>query len=281
MSRRTVLITGSSSGFGRVSAHYLADQGWQVLAVVRKGADGESLRAEAVQGGWGDRLHPLIYAITEEEQVRALAADVGQRAPALHGLINNAGTAYPGPLEILPLADLRAQFEINVFAQVAVTQAVLPLLRAARGTVINVSSMGGRMVFPVTGAYHASKYALEALSDAWRVELRPFGVKVVVVEPGGSPTAIWDRGAQHGRRAVGDGGRYQRLIDRYQRLARDSATQGFPPSAFARLCERILHARNPAARYSLPARTSLLIALRPFIPDRLWDWFVARAFRWQ
>jgi NAD(P)-dependent dehydrogenase (short-subunit alcohol dehydrogenase family) len=281
MFMRTVLITGCSSGFGRVSAQHLAARGWQVLAVVRKDADAESLAAEAAQGGWGDRLQPLTYAITEEEQVRALATDVGRRVSALHGLINNAGTAFPAPLELLPLADLRTQFEINVFAQVAVTQAVLPPLRAAGGTVINVSSMGGRMVFPVTGAYHASKYALEALSDAWRVELRPFGVRVVVVEPGGSPTAIWDRGAQHGRRAVGDGGRYQRLIDNYERLARESATLGFAPGAFARLCERILNTHNPAARYSLPIRTSLLIALRPLIPDRLWDWIVAGAFGWR
>lgn len=280
MTSRTVLITGCSSGFGRITALHLASQGWRVLAVVRRAADAESLTVEAAQAGSGAQLVPLVYAITDQAQVRALADDVCQRTGELHGLINNAGTAFPGPLELLPMADLRAQFEINVFAAVAVTQALLPVLRAARGMIINVSSMGGRMVFPVTGAYHASKFALEALSDAWRVELRPFGVKVVVVEPGGSPTAIWDRGGEHGRQAIGTGGHYQPLIERYDRLARDSASQGFPPGDFARLCERIVNSRNPAPRYSLPARTRLLIALRPLIPDRLWDWFVGRAFEW-
>lgn len=276
----TILITGCSSGFGRVTAFHLAQRGWRVLAVVRKAADAESLRNEAAQKNVS--LEPLVCAITDDAQVAELGRTVATLTPALDALLNNAGTAYPGPLEILPLADLRAQLEINVVAQVAVTQALLPLLKAARGTILNVSSMGGRMAFPVTGAYHASKFALEALSDSLRLELAPFGVKVVVIEPGGSPTAIWKTSEQNAR-ALYTGGRaeaYRRLIARYAKLADASARDGFPPEQFALLVERILMNPQPRARYSLPFRTTLNILLRRFLPDAVWDQMMRRLFRW-
>lgn len=277
---RAILITGCSSGFGRVTAFHLAQRGWRVLAVVRKATDAESLRAEAAQKNVS--LEPLVCAITDDAQVAELGRTVAALTPALDALLNNAGTAYPGPLEILPLADLRAQLEINVVAQVAVTQALLPLLKAARGTILNVSSMGGRMAFPVTGAYHASKFALEALSDSLRLELAPFGVKVVVIEPGGSPTAIWKTGEQNAR-ALYTGGRaevYRGLIARYAKLAEASARSGFPPEQFAVLVERILLNPHPRARYSLPFRATLNILLRRFLPDAVWDRMMRRLFRW-
>ncbi|MDW8326749.1 MAG: SDR family NAD(P)-dependent oxidoreductase [Anaerolineales bacterium] len=276
----TILITGCSSGFGRATALHLAQRGWRVLAVVRKVADAENLRAEALQKNI--TLEPLVCAITDDAQVAELGRTVAMLSPTLDALLNNAGTAYPGPLEILPLADLRAQLEINVVAQVAVTQALLPLLKAARGTILNVSSMGGRMAFPVTGAYHASKFALEALSDSLRLELAPFGVKVVVIEPGGSPTAIWKAGEQNAR-ALYTGGRaeaYRGLIARYAQLAEATAREGFPPEQFAALVERILMTPHPRARYSFPFRTTLNILLRRFLPDAVWDRVMRRLFRW-
>lgn len=270
----TILITGCSSGFGRLTAVHLAQKGWRVLAVVRKEADAEDLRQPNIE--------PLVCAITDDAQVEALGRTVAALTPQLDALLNNAGTAYPGPLEILPLTDLRAQLEINVVAQLAVTQALLPLLRAARGTILNVSSMGGRLAFPVAGAYHASKFALEALSDSLRIELAPLGVKVVVIEPAGSPTAIWKAGEQNAR-ALYHGGRaadYQQLIKNYARLANDSATQGFPPERFAQLVERILNSSNPRARYALPFRASLFIFLRYLLPDWVWDAIIRRTFGW-
>ncbi len=277
---KTVVITGCSSGFGRATALRLAQRGWRTLAVVRKAGDAESLRAEAAQKQV--TLEPLVYTITDDAQVAELGRAVAALTPRLDALLNNAGTAYPGPLELLPLADLRAQLEINVVAHVAVTQALLPLLRAARGTIINVSSMGGRMAFPVTGAYHASKFALEALSDSLRLELAPFGVKVVVIEPGGSPTAIWKAGEQHAR-ALYAGGKaeaYRGLITRYAGLARASARDGFPPEQFAALVERILSEPRPRARYSLPFRTTLNLLLRRFLPDAVWDRLMRKLFQW-
>lgn len=261
-----------------MTALHLARRGWRVLATVRQEADRAGLLAEAA----GAALEVFLCDVTDEAQVAALAEAVAARTPALAALVNNAGTAFPGPLELQPIADLRRQLDVNVVAPASVARACLPLLKAARGLIVNVSSMGGRVVFPVTGAYHASKFALEALSDAWRIELAPFGVRVVVIEPGGSPTAIWGAGERQAGPALGDphAEAYRPLIDRYLKLAAASAQAGFPPVHFAELVERILSTSNPAARYVLPAGAGRMIWLRRWLPDWAWDRLVRRTFRW-
>lgn len=275
---KTIVITGCSSGFGRAAALRLARRGWRVFATVRKDADRVSLLAEAA----GAPLEVCLCELTDAAQVAALAQAVLAQAPRLDALLNNAGTAFPGPLELQPIADLRRQLEVNVIAQAAVTQALLPTLKAARGVILNVSSMGGRVAFPVTGAYHASKFALEALSDAWRIELAPFGVRVVVLEPGGSPTAIWGSGEKNGAAALEDprAAAYRPLIDRYLKLADASARHGFPPEQLAALVERVLAEPRPRARYVLPARAGFNIFLRELLPDAVWDFALRRIFRW-
>lgn len=275
---KTILITGCSSGFGRVTALHLARRGWRVFATVRKHSDREGLLAEA----YGVPLDVFLCDVTDPSQVSSLSQSVSSVTPALDALLNNAGTAYPAPVELLPLDDLRRQLEINVVAQVAVTQAVLPLLKAARGVILNVSSMGGRIAFPITGAYHASKFALEALSDALRIELAPFGVRVVVLEPGGSPTAIWGTGEQNAGAVLADPGAeaYRPLMDRYLKLARASARHGFPPQAFADLVERVLNDPRPRARYTLGRNTALNLLARRLLPDGAWDAVIRRVFRW-
>jgi NAD(P)-dependent dehydrogenase (short-subunit alcohol dehydrogenase family) len=207
---------------------------------------------------------------------------LGGPGARLDALLNNAGTAFPGPLELQPLADLRRQLEINVVAQVAVTQAFLSLLKAARGMILNVSSMGGRVAYPVTGAYHASKFALEALSDSLRMELRPFGVRVVVIEPGGSATAIWGTGEKNAGAIQADPGveAYRPLIERGLRLARASARRGFPPERFAELVARILDDPRPRARYALGRNAQVVLLVRRFLPDWAWDAIMRRVFRW-
>lgn len=279
---KTILITGCSSGFGRATALRLAGRGWRVLATVRREADRESLLADNAGQAQPGGLEVLLCEVTDDDQVAALGQAVRARAPRLDALLNNAGTAFPGPLEFQPLADLRRQLEINVVAQIAVTQAVLPALKAARGVIVNVSSMGGRVAFPITGAYHASKFALEALSDALRIELAPFGVRVVVVEPGGSPTAIWGSGEKNAGALLAGPGleTYRPLIDRYLRLAQASAREGFPPEHFAALVERLLAAPRPRARYVLPASAARTIGLRRLLPDWAWDAVMRRLFRW-
>ena len=280
--QKTAVITGCSSGFGRATALHLARAGWQVFATVRQESDRDSLLVQAQSEGCRDSLAVLLCDITQQEQVRVLAATVQAATPWLDALVNNAGAAFPAPLELLPLDALRAQLEINVVAQLAVIQALLPSLKAARGTIINVSSESGRLVFPVTGAYHISKFALEALSDALRMELAPFGVHVVVLAPGPSPTAIWGTSRQRAlaRMAEVDTSAYAHLIAAVEQAAAQRARTGFPPRAFAETVLKILSARHPRARYAIPWQAGVRIGLRRLLPDAGWDWLVRRMLRW-
>jgi len=283
-SSKTIVITGCSTGFGRVTALHLARQGWHVFATVRKHSDRESLLAEAAAQGAAERLTPVICDITQAEDVRNLAQIVAAETPQLNALLNNAGTAYPGPLELLPLDDLRAQFELNVIAQMGVTQALLPLLKAGRGTIINVSSIGGRIASVINGPYCASKFALEALSDTLRLEVAPFGVRVVVIEPGASPTAIWETGRKRGlaglARHEGGAGDYAPLVAAVEKFYVRSATHGFPPERFAETVLEILNTPRPRARYTLPRRVAWMIRLRHLAPDGLWDWGLRQMLKW-
>jgi len=279
---RSIVITGCSTGLGRATALRLARNGWQVFATVRREADAASLAVEAEGTGSDGRLVLTLCDITVAEDVARLGSLVRERVQKLEALLNNAGTGYGGPMETIPLEDVRAQLEINTIGHLAVTQALLPLLKAARGTIINVSSVGGRMVFPVNGAYNMSKYALEAMSDALRVELAPLGVKVVIMEPAGSPTAIWSTTTNRGltRSLAGPNQEYAPLIDAVRRYARLSETTGFPPELFARAVERVLSQRRPPSRYPVPFTARILIGLHQLLPDSVWDWATRRVLRW-
>jgi NAD(P)-dependent dehydrogenase (short-subunit alcohol dehydrogenase family) len=283
-SSKTVVITGCSTGLGRVTAFHLARQGWRVFATVRKESDWDNLSNEAATHGLAYRLTPVLCDITDEAQVAALSRTVAVATPALDALVNNAGTAFPGPLEFLPLDDFRAQLEVNVVAQLSVTQALLPLLKAGRGAIINVSSIGGRVSVPITGAYCISKFALEALSDALRVEVAPFGVRVVVIEPGGSPTAIWETSMQRGRDRLAQrengAGDYASLIAAIETFYAGRATEGFPPQLFADTVLKILNRPRPRARYAIPRQAAWTIRVRRLAPDWLWDWSVRRRLKW-
>jgi NAD(P)-dependent dehydrogenase (short-subunit alcohol dehydrogenase family) len=238
--------------------------------------------AEAQALGCLERLAVLRCDITRDEQVREMAALLAGALPGLNALVNNAGTAYPAPLELLPLDALRAQLETNVVGQLAVTQALLPLLKAARGTIINVSSESGRVVFPITGAYHMSKFALEAMSDVLRIELAPFGVRVVVLQPGASLTAIWDTSRQRALAGMTgiDASAYASLIEAVEQAAGRRARMGFAPQAFAETVLKILNNDHPGARYAIPWQTGALMTFRRLLPDAVWDWFVRRALNW-
>ena len=277
---RTTLITGCSSGFGRATALHLLRRGWRVIGTVRRESDAEALRAEA--GGQATHLRAVLADITKAGDVAALAQAVAAEAPELDGLVNNAGTAFPAPLEFLSIDEFRAQLEINLVAQLAVTQAVLPCLKAARGTIVNVSSVGGRIATPMLGAYNASKFALEALSDVLRLELIPFGIRVAVIEPGASPTGIWktstDRPTPAAERAATSP--YAKLIERLQAFAMNARTTGFPPELFARTVERILESDNPKPRYALPGDIRMRLFLRKIVSDRMMDRLIRRRLGW-
>ncbi|GCE25843.1 short-chain dehydrogenase/reductase [Dictyobacter alpinus] len=292
MTQKTIVITGCSSGFGRCTALDLARRNWHVFATVRKDADKESLLQEAEQQKCQAHITPLLCDITQSEQVAKLVSDVeqilrteaGETQPLrLDALLNNAGTAYGGPIELMPLEDIRSQFELNVIAHVGVTQAFLPLLKAARGTIINVSSISGRISVPVTGVYSASKYALEALSDAWRLELAPFGVRMVLIEPASSPTDIWKTSLQRSSEHIGAAGEkspYARLVKMAESSAMQSMTKGFPVQKFADTVVRVLESPHPRARYGVPGSATVLMTLRRFLPDNLWDRLIRLAMHW-
>jgi len=280
MDKHTILITGCSSGFGRVTALTLAQQGWHVFATVRKAADRESLLAEAEIRQCQDTLTTFICDVTQQEQVMALVHEITKSTPRLDALVNNAGTTYAGPLELLSLDDVRAQFEVNVIAQLGVIQAMLPLLKAAKGTIINVSSVSGRIATPVTGAYSASKFAIEAISDTLRLELAPFGIHVVIIEPGSSPTGIWKTSMERARATLDThrNGPYARLLDKGEKMGQHSSNTGFPPSLFAETVIKVLASKHPRARYPIPRAATIQIALRTLLPERVWDYLMRRMF---
>lgn len=272
MKQPTVVITGASKGIGRATALYLAARGWRVFAGVRKEADGEALKREA---GWN--LSPIILDVGDEETVHRAAELVAAQTSALAGLVNNAGIAVAGPLEFLPLEAFREQLEVNVTGQLAVTQAFMPLLRQARGRIVMMSSIGGRISTPMQGPYHASKFALEALSDALRLELSPWGIRVVLVEPGTIATPIWETSL-----ARADGliavmpERARELYGEQYEATRQSALrtgqQGIPPERVAEVVEKALSVPNPRARYLVgrDAQVAARIAMLPAcIKDRL------------
>ncbi|MBX2999670.1 MAG: SDR family NAD(P)-dependent oxidoreductase [Caldilineaceae bacterium] len=187
---QSVFITGASTGIGKACALWMDRLGWQVFAGVRREIDGETLRRES-----SARLWPIHIDVTDAASIAAAADQIGSVVgdTGLHGLVNNAGVAFGGILEFMPIEHLRQQLEINVIGQVAVTQPLIPLLRRAHGRIVNMSSIAGLSATPVMGPYAASKHALEALTDSLRLELRPWGIHVAAVEPGRISTPIWQK----------------------------------------------------------------------------------------
>jgi NAD(P)-dependent dehydrogenase (short-subunit alcohol dehydrogenase family) len=269
----TVLVTGASRGIGRATALRLANAGWDVRAGVRSEADGALLASEA------EGVTPVVLDITDADQVAALDDVLPDRVDAV---INNAGVVVAAPVEALGLDDLRAQLEVNVVGQVAVTQAVLPRLRVARGRVIFVSSISGRVSAPFMGAYSASKYALEALADALRLELRPWGVAVSLIEPGAIDTDVWRNAqdqAQETENAMSSEHRrlYQRHIDGMRKLITQTQRRTTNVDKVAAVIERAVTTPRPRARYVVGLDARAQLAIGAALPTAALDAAVARA----
>jgi NAD(P)-dependent dehydrogenase (short-subunit alcohol dehydrogenase family) len=275
---KSALVTGASTGIGRATALHLDRAGWRVFAGVRREEDADSLRAEG-----SERLAPLMLDVTDSDQIAAATERIGATVGegGLDGLVNNAGVGLLGPLETLPIEDFRRAVEVNLIAQVAVTQALLPQVRAARGRIVFVSSVGGRMAMPFGSPYHAAKFGLEAVADSLRRELRPWGIGVVVIEPGSIDTPIWERA---GRAAEEISARvpaaqevlYGTMLKRFRAAVGRTAGRGIPPEKAAETIDRALTSRRPRTRYPVgfDARGQLLAAR--FLPDRLLDRAIAR-----
>lgn len=268
----TVVVTGAAKGIGAAIVRRLVADGFHVIAGVRRTED-----AEAVHGELGERVVPALLDITDPDAVAAAAelvdSEVGDRG--LAGLVNNAGIAVAAPLEFLPPAELRRQLEVNVVGQHAITQALMPLLRRGRGRIVNLGSIGDRIVAPMTGPYHVSKFALRAWSDTLRLELSPWGIQVVLVEPGAVATPIWETSIAAAERLqqtlpAGVEQLYGRAIAAARASALRSATRGMPADQVAAVVARALTVRRPRARY-LVGTDARITAIVARLPDRLRD----------
>ncbi len=276
---RSVLVTGASTGIGRAAALHLDAHGWRVFAGVRREED-----ADAIAAAGSPALIPVILDVTDTEQregARRLIDETTGGA-GLHGLVNNAGIAVPGPLEALPIDDFRRQLEVNLTAHVAVTQEMLQAIRPARGRIVFITSIGGLIAFPMFGAYHAAKFGLEAVGDIFRRELRPWGISVSIVEPGSIATPIWDRGQREADRFLEriDPRQLDLYADRmeaYREVARRTGERGIPPGKVAAVIERALTAKRPRARYLVGADAKAQARIRHLLPAGVLDRIIARA----
>ncbi len=265
MGSRAVLITGCSSGIGHATALRLQRDGYTVYATAR--------RPETLAGLERAGCRTLALDVRNEASMRAAVDTVTAADGSVGVLINNAGYSQSGAVESVSVAEARRQFETNVFGLLALTQMVLPGMRAAgSGTVVNLGSMGGRLTFPGGGLYHATKYSLEALSDALRFELRGFGINVILVEPG----LILTRFGETAAASVEAGGPYAEFNRRVATITERAyrgplARLGGPPEAVADTIAGALAAKRPKARYPVTLSARLLMAQRRWLPDRLWD----------
>lgn len=268
-----VVVTGTSTGIGHTTALLLDREGFRVFAGVRREEDAARLREEG-----SSRLVPLLLDVTDPAAVEQAAkqVDAALVGAGLAGLVNNAGIGFGGPLEFASLEEMRRGFEVNVFGPVSVTQAFLPLLRRARGRIVNVSSGAGKASTPLLGPYCASKFALEALSDALRVELRRFGIAVCVIEPGFIDTPMQQKGIDEvdqmekvlpaqALSLYGDA--LRKLRETIERFGRNST----PPEKVAKAILDALTASRPRTRYAVGRDAKLLVPLSRILPDRAKD----------
>ncbi|MDP9131868.1 MAG: SDR family oxidoreductase [Nitrospirota bacterium] len=275
-----ILITGASSGIGAACARYLDERGLTVWAGVRRQADADELARLT-----STRLHVLMLDVTDPESIAAAGRTMTEALAekGLAGLVNNAGISVAGPLELLPLSEVRTQFEVNVIGALAMTQTFLPLLRKGRGRIVNISSIAGRAATPFLGAYCSSKFALEAMSDALRLELAPWGIAVSLVEPGAVQSQIWQRATMSVTRIL-EGVTpellrlYEQPLSRMQNVMARAASRAIPAEIVAHAVAHALTTSCPRVRYLVGKDAQFRALLKWALPDRVHDrllaWFL-------
>jgi NAD(P)-dependent dehydrogenase (short-subunit alcohol dehydrogenase family) len=273
-----VLITGASSGIGEVCAISLARLGFRVFAGVREKSAAEKLARLDVEN-----IVPVFIDITNpamiDEAFELIAEKTG--AQGLYGLINNAGIGFGAPIEYIPFEQLKKVFEINVFGQIAMIQKFLPLIRKARGRIVNISSISGRLPQPYQSTYSAAKMALESFSDSLRVELRPWDIRVCVIEPGSVNTPIWNKSIEEtwqlfAQYPLSGQELYKPSIEAFLNAANKFYQNSIPPQAVAKAATHALTARTPHTRYIVGKDAILLYYLIKPLPDMMRDWVLAR-----
>jgi NAD(P)-dependent dehydrogenase (short-subunit alcohol dehydrogenase family) len=271
---KAVLITGCSSGIGHATAEQLMSRGWKVYATARRPESIADLEAKGCK--------TLALDVTDEPSMSAAVSAVTEAEGAVGVLINNAGYSQSGAVESVPIDEVRRQFETNVFGPLRMCQLVLPGMREQRwGKIVNLGSMGGKLTFPGGGLYHATKYAVEAISDALRFEVRGFGVDVILIEPGLIVTNFGEAATSTVPGA--SGGPYASFNEKVGKLTTEAykgpmSKLGGPPEAVAKRIADALEAKRPKARYPVTASAHLMINQRRLTPDRVWDLIMRSQF---
>ncbi len=271
MSAKVALVTGGSSGIGEATALKLAELGYTTYAAAR--------RAERMEHLTKAGIRTLAMDVTDEDSVQSGVKRILAEQGRIDVLVNGAGYGSYGAIEDVPLAEARSQFEVNVFGAARLIQLVLPRMREQRsGTIVNITSMGGKVYTPLGGWYHATKFALEALSDCLRMEVAPFGIDVVVIEPGGIRTE-WPGIAAGKLREASGGGAYARQADAVAASLTSEATarRSSSPSVIADAIGRAVTARRPRTRYAVGYGARPIIFMHDVLPDRWYDAFIRRA----
>jgi NAD(P)-dependent dehydrogenase (short-subunit alcohol dehydrogenase family) len=263
----SILVTGASTGIGRACALQLAGSGHQVFAGVRTDQDAAGLEDEGPA-----LLHPVILDVTRQDQIDAVAERIAKEPGGLHGVVNNAGAAYGGPIEYIPTDAWRDQFEVNVFGQVAVTRAMLPMIREATGRIVFIGSIGGKLATMMMGPYNASKFAIEAIGESLRAELHPWGIHVSVIEPGAVKTEIWDKGRQSAERLERElpaeaVTRYAAHIGAIRKGIEMQDKGGVEPERVAKAVDHALFAERPKTRYVIGVPARVQAAMVRGLPD--------------
>ena len=274
-SQPAVVVTGASTGIGRAIALALDTNGFLVFAGVRKQDDGIALSREAENG-----LTPVILDVTDESSIARAAETVTTQANGrLQGLVNNAGVGLGGPLELVPISRIRELIEVNVIGVLAVTKAFLPLLREARGRVVNIGSLAGIVAMPGASSYAASKFALQAITDSLRLELKPFGVLVTIVDPGAIESALWEKGRAQKQAILEEAP--QELLDLYAPLIEVGKRLGenprdiLPASSVSQEVVHALTSSRPKTRYLVGPGAKKAAKLAR-MPAQLRDWLLDR-----
>lgn len=271
-------VTGASSGFGMLASVKLAEQGYQVIATMRGTSRPEALAALAAAHGVESRLEVRRVDVTDAASIEAAVAHALGAYGRIDLLVNNAGYAQGGYVEDVTMEQWRSQFETNVFGAIAAAKAVLPHMREqGRGTIINIGSISGRIAFPGYAPYAAAKFAIEGFSESLRLEMKPYGVDVVLIEPGAYPTNIWEKGFSS--MAVDDASPYRNRLENILRFSRQSASSKADPWEVAHLIARIAAAKRPRFRYPIGSGARFLLAVKALLPWALIEKAVTRILR--
>lgn len=275
-----VVVTGASSGIGRATALRLDERGYEVFAGIRKKVDGEAL-VEAAKNG---NITPVTLDVTKPRSISAARQKVQKAVgkAGLAGLVNNAGVANAGPVEHMPIAEFQKVVDVNLTGQVSVTQEFLPLIRRATGTIVFITSIGGLVASPFMAPYAAAKFGLEGVADSLRREVKPWGIKVAIVEPGSIATPIWEKGsdAYEGIKFPPEAKRlYGKQMDAMQETIAETAERGIAPEKVAKVIERAIRSKKPKIRYLVGTDAKLIKRVSRLAGDRNFDKLMRRSMK--